>query len=509
MSKNVKIFSLLISLLVVTAGCQANTDSGKNSTSSGGSSSTSSPVPSDQAESNEVDLSKKYTIKMFTWGPKDLDKDDAIVKHLNEKFNIDLKVERVLSLEYTKNLEVRIASGDMPDIFRYNMNTPGTYRHLYEDGYLMNFAEYADKYKLDGLKAYMSIPEMDEFKEEDGMYQLPSSPGKEISPILIRQDWLDQLGLEAPKSWDELQSHLQLIKDNKLGGDKTVGLVSSFGFFSGIGVSSVGWTGSYEWGKLDGEWTYEKAMPDYKGFLQYWKDMYASGLLDREIFTNNESQEHAKFTSGQAAAILTAPNRVAVLEKTITDSDKNAKISVINPWLEGQKGSLYGTLLPYTSPVVAIKKDKDEDFLARVALLMDYMHTEEGVKILNFGMEGVHYNMKDGQMVRTEQYDRDIIPALGNLIAGFTDYSLAKQDVSEELKKLYADVDKNAVSPPLTPLSYGDAATHLLNIEQKQRDWVVNFITGKNDVEKDWDAYIKEMNNAGLEKLTQSIRENN
>lgn len=501
--------SILLSLAVL-AGCQPASKSSERSGDTTNTNNTASTNNTNSSGTNNIDLSKKHTIKVFLWGPREIAKDDAIIQQLNQKFNIDLKVERVLAKEYGKNLEVRIASGDIPDIFRYEISKPDVYKHLYEDGYLMNFVEYADKYQLKDLSDYMNHPEMNEFKEQDGMYQLPSYPGQVVAPILIRQDWFDQLGLAHPKTWDEFQKDLQVIQDKKLGGNKTVGVVSSFGFYGGAALSSVGWTGANEWGKVNDAWTYEKVMPEYKGFLQFWRDMYQKGVLDREIFTNNESQEHAKFTSGQAAAIITAADRVAVLQKTLTDTNPNAKLSILYPWPEGPKGPLYATGSPYTSPVVAVKKGKDEDFLARVAMLTDYLHSEEGINMLNFGIEGTHYNMDNGKMVRTEAYNRDIIPATGNLLAFFTDYSLAKQDVDDELKKVYADATTNAIAPPFTTLSYGNEANLMPTITLKQQEWVVKFVTDTaTDIDKGWDTYLKELKNAGLDKLTQTIQEKN
>ena len=45
--------------------------------------------------------------------------------------------------------------------------------------------------------------------------------------------------------------------------------------------------------------------------------------------------------------------------------------------------------------------------------------------------------------------------------------------------------------------------TNLTNIKD---NWMVNFITGAKDIDTDWDAYIKEMNASGLDKMFEEAK---
>lgn len=38
----------------------------------------------------------------------------------------------------------------------------------------------------------------------------------------IRQDWLDELGMDMPKTKEELGEYLYAVKEAKLGGDNTI-----------------------------------------------------------------------------------------------------------------------------------------------------------------------------------------------------------------------------------------------------------------------------------------------
>jgi putative aldouronate transport system substrate-binding protein len=497
-------FLLFLVLAIAVLGCSNN--SGGSTASKDAK--TPDPAGSKAAVAGKVNLDKKYDIKWYQWGPRDIHPDDAVIKHINEKFNVNIKIERILAKEYLKNLELKIAAGDLPDVFRYPISTGShIYSQLYEDGFLMNFAEYADKYSLNGLKEYIKRPGTEEFREQNGVFQLPSRKAGVPAVMVVRQDWLDQLNMKKPTTMDEFKVMLKAFKDNKLGGNNTVPATFALGYNPMLGLS-VGYTGANDWGKVDGKWMYESVMPQYKSFLQYLRELYQEGLIDREVFTANEAQSKAKFIGGSAGVIMAPSERFAALEKDFQATNKNVKLSLIIPMSKGPAGDFVRVDNSYTEPFVAIKKGRDEDFLARVAAVIDYTHSEEGIKILNYGIEGVHYKMDNGKMVKTELYNRDMIESLGHLTAMTSDYSAAASDVEGALKDNVDHAKKSGIPPAVTALSYGSAKDTVPSIEKKYIEWMINFVTGTKDINASWDQYVKEMNDAGLKKLTAAVEEN-
>lgn len=205
--------------------------------------------------------------------------------------------------------------------------------------------------------------------------------------MVVRQDWLDQLGLKKPTTMDEFKAMLKAFKDNKMGGANTVPchVCSRIRRIPGF----INWFyRSQQLGKVDGKWSYEPVMPQYKSFLQFARELYGEGLIDREVFTSNEAQAKAKFISGNSGVIVAPTERYVAIEKDLAESNKNAKLSLLIPMPKGPAGDTGRVDSSNTEPIVVIKKDRDEDFLARVAAIIDYTHTEEGIKILNYGIEG-------------------------------------------------------------------------------------------------------------------------
>ncbi|MBD2845566.1 extracellular solute-binding protein [Paenibacillus sp. IB182496] len=496
------VLGIALTLALALSGCSGNANT---PSPAGGKAPDNGPTGAEGEAA--INLDEKYEITMFQWGPRDIAEDDAIIAYINDKFNIDFKVERILAKEYVTNLELKIAAGDMPDIFRYPLGSMHIYNHLYEDGYLMNFEEYAERYDLDGLRQYMNREGTEEFREADGVYQLPSNRGKEATLLIVRQDWLDELGLAHPKTWAEFEAMLQAFKDNQLGGASTVPLTAAFGVSEFFSITPS-FTGANTWAQTADGWIYEPVMPEYKEYYRYLAELYQKGLVDRELFTANETQAKAKFVSGASGLYMAGANRYNEVERDLLAGNPDAELAVILPKPEGPAGALTRVSSAYVEPVVAIRQDRDEDFLARVAALLDFMHSEEGIRILNFGIEDVHYNLQDGKMVKTEAYERDILPSLGHLTAMTTDYSAAAGNVEGVLKENIDYSAESGLAPPLTQISYGSATELIPAIEQKTEEWMIAFVTGKKDVDADWDAYISEMNAAGVTQLIAAVEEN-
>ena len=55
----------------------------------------------------------------------------------------------------------------------------------------------------------------------------------------------------------------------------------------------------------------------------------------------------------------------------------------------------------------------------------------------------------------------------------------------------------------LVKFSLPDMAENQSNITNLKYTWMIDFITGAKDVDADWDAYVAELNAAGLDKMVQ------
>ncbi len=461
------------------------------------------------AETSSFGPDGPMVIEVFQWGPRDVAADDQVVAFINERLNIDLQISRILAREYTQNLEVKIAAGDIPDLFRLQRSFPQVYQNLYRDNYLANVSDYAQRQNLGNLQRWFTEPGVEEYAEADGFYRVPSriTPRGAVGNMLYRSDWVDRLGLDLPTTNDEFVEFLRAVVTARPGGDNTVAL-------TGVGIGplegfTLGFTDALDWKLVDGEYTWVRTLPSYREGLRFVRDLYSQGLVDREIFTLNETQSRGKFVGG--TAFIAFPHggtwdRHPQYAALLAENNPDGVVSILDPRPAGPEGIVYGGFYGLADPWVVPKRGQREDMIERVVTLLDYVHSEEGVSVLLNGVEGIHYVLSDGERVTTDAHTRDIIPGLGHLFAMSTDYSQGKLDINETVNRSREIATQYAVYNPLSDVFSGEAyVRYIPQMNEVHEQWFTDFVTGVRDLDRDWGAYITALRRVGLDQVTQEV----
>lgn len=221
-------------------------------------------------------------------------------------------------------LSTAIMSGDYPDIFQ---GTGAEYANYIESGVVADITEAYEKYASDELKAYMNYDggmALDALRVDGKLYGLPKvgDPQADSHIMWIRQDWLDNLGLEMPATMEELKevAHAFTYDDpDGNGQNDTYGLaldgvdvlVNSLGNMEpvfrayGAYLGTDGLTyiedenGNITWGGDNAE--------GMKQALQLLRDMYADGSIAKDFITMDGQSIYAEAGAGRCG-IWFAPN---------------------------------------------------------------------------------------------------------------------------------------------------------------------------------------------------------
>ncbi|MFZ7946194.1 extracellular solute-binding protein [Neobacillus sp. 19] len=182
--------------------------------------------PDSEKTSSNTNKNEKMAITWFdgTWENPVPEPGNEAAKALNKKFNIDFKPQYIPFDLYDDKLTVKMASGDIPDV----IGTEGAdtnYIKWAKQGAFLPLNDYVKKYEN-----FKDIPQSvwDAVSLDGKIYGIPlffpASGGKK--PI-IRQDWLDKLGLEMPTNYEELEKvAIAFAKEDPDGNgkDDTIGL---------------------------------------------------------------------------------------------------------------------------------------------------------------------------------------------------------------------------------------------------------------------------------------------
>lgn len=405
------IFSVLALLVVMAslAACSGNGNSNKNTgetatpANNTGSSDTKSVVEevidpfAKFEEVTEVSIGRAIDPN-YKFDGSDTAEDNLYTRWLKDKYNIVVKHawEAANGNDYQQKVSLAISSNDLPDAMVVNETQ---LRQMVKAGQLADLNDVYDKYASSELKSvYDSNPGLLDNVTFDGkLYALPETTLPSAPLTWIRKDWLDKLSLEAPKSLEDLGKITQAFIDNKMGGDKTVGIVGtqqggslSSNFlnstdhwynFSPLFFANDAYPGIWVKDK-DGNAVYGSITEETKNALIIMRDWYAKGILDKELGIRKATAEVV--ASGQTG-IFFGPWWSAY---NLTDSIKNDPNANWRPYAAplnaaGQFNSNQATGSNY---IVVSKNAKHPEAVIKMMTLHKWGKDEE-YKTLTAGKE--------------------------------------------------------------------------------------------------------------------------
>ena len=193
-----------------------------------------------------------------------------------------------------------LASGNYPDIIQWQHNNSyvGGVSQLYADGIIIELNDVIDKY-MPNYKALLEAnPQVARtLMDSEGRYlyftvinPLTSDLEKVAVTwwgLMMRQDWLDNVGMEAPTTIDEWYEVLTAFKEGDPNGNGELdeipfdaGSAGHFLFMPAFGIQN-GWYVDPETGKV----AYGQYTEKYKAYLETMAKWYAEGLL-QNIYTD-------------------------------------------------------------------------------------------------------------------------------------------------------------------------------------------------------------------------------
>ncbi|WP_337103506.1 extracellular solute-binding protein [Paenibacillus sp. YIM B09110] len=258
------------------------------------------------AEATEVSIGRAIDPN-YKFDGSDTSEDNVYTRWLKDKYNIVVKHawESAAGNDYQQKVSLAISSNDLPDAMVVNETQ---LRQMVKAGQLADLNEVYGKYASSELKAvYDSNPGLLDSVTFDGkLYALPETTLPSAPLTWIRKDWLDSLKLEAPKSLEDLGNIAKAFIDNKMGGEKTVGIVGtqqggslSSNFlnstdhwynFSSLFFANDAYPGIWVKDK-DGNAVYGSTTEETKKALGMMKDWYANGILDKELGIRKSTAE--------------------------------------------------------------------------------------------------------------------------------------------------------------------------------------------------------------------------
>ena len=240
-----------------------------------------------------------------------------------------------------------------------------------------------------------SIPEIayKNYALDGHLYGLPKERGIARDAIAYRYDWLQNLGMDEPETLDDFYAMLlAFTKDDpdQNGKDDTYGSATAqVNRFAALhGAPNV-------WEFRDSTMVPARLAPEYMEALDKMREMYAEGVFHKETAILERSQFEALFTEGIAGVYMNInssgdPSRMAQSEAVIR----------VNGVFPGKNGTFTTAGNGHNGiNTISTGSVKDEADMLRIVEFFDKLGDEVMCNQLVLGLEGVHYNIINGEAV--------------------------------------------------------------------------------------------------------------
>ena len=238
-----------------------------------------------------------------------------LVNYISEQLGIEFVYDfSVASDTYETKVSMAITSGEMPDVMTVNESQ---LRQMVAAGAVEDMTDAYNTYASDNLKAAYDTTNGISFGNVtfDGkIMAMPNiSPGADGIPMLfVRGDWMEELGLEAPETLDDIVNIVNVFREEK---GATNGLVVSSNIVSDGGNNAYGIDALFAMydsypkhfvTDADGNIVYGSNTEETRTALQEIRKLVESGVIDSSFVVRDSTTCEEIVTSGQAGIFFGA-----------------------------------------------------------------------------------------------------------------------------------------------------------------------------------------------------------
>lgn len=488
MKKSIRSFIALGLVMLIGSMALVGCGSKKGSTTSDG----------ESTKINEDDIKKPEKLKWFINVGLTLDDGAEEWRQEYEKqTGISLDFTPQSNNEYYQNIDLAFASKTEPDI----LNLAGEDKlSLYaEQGAL---ADLTDLVKSSPLWEGISKEAWDSVTIDGKIYGVPFEVGTGTITY-VRQDWLDRVGMEAPKTYDEFINMLRAFKE-KIPECKIP--YTAPGLFENgavIYLREFYQDATPEFTKVNGKWVDGMAEDNMNNALKRMQDAYKEGLIDVEVVTNTTSACRDKWYSGDVGAFNYWAGAWGVsIDNRVRANVPDAKVTGI----DAIKETKYVVRVPAVTSIASTSKNIDGAF----KYFIEYMHDGgQGQVLFQHGVENLHWKQDGNNLVALPKPSKKEETMEKSFISPYsapTKLTLTDKEfkVDERITKTLDTLNKNGTQQVAQPVSKKLTKINS-DLTALKAQTISKVVMGNMTVEDGMKTYLAESKNLGMDEVLEEM----
>lgn len=338
-----------------------------------------------------------------------------LYQKFEEITNVHIDFQMVNMMDAATTFTLMIASGDYCDITNDALNYYDTADQAYEDGIAVDLMEYPDsvpnfmalmeKYPqirtdLETLEGHiLNMPRID----------MPIGQAAE-NGLLIRKDWLDELGLDIPNSYDEMHDVLAAFKSSYNVTDPYImpyQVLSPWGLMSaGYGIPAVADANNFYVDLKTDKVALSTISDAYYDYLCMFRDWYQEGLINPNFVSQASNIPDESIISTEQTGIWFSDlSYIKTYQELLASINPNSELALMgDPGIDDQRsGYMEKQFTAAGRGGFSVSEQCDDVALA--LSWCDMWYNPDLTQFINYGYEG-----------ETFEYDENGKPVLGGII---------------------------------------------------------------------------------------------
>ena len=337
--------------------------------------------------------------------PQPPEQGDTMQTKLEEITGKKLDINWVPNADYEEKTNITLAGDDLPHVMVIQGKTPGFVKNA-TAGAFWELSDYLDEYP----NLITENPDIERNASINGdVYGVYRARDAMRTSVILRKDWLENLGLETPATVDDLYEVAKAFTENDPDGNgvkDTYGLIvpkwpGTINSNSPYDVVATWFGAGNTWTEEDGELVPNFATEEFIEANKYLKKFVDEGLINSDYATMDSATWNEPFFNGQGGIIVDVHSRASVLINLFKEQDPATfeNFVDISGNLEGPDGELHAHPTPGFSGFLAVPKAKvkTEAELKEVLSFLNELNSEEAAILINNGIEDVNFTL-DGDL---------------------------------------------------------------------------------------------------------------
>ena len=462
--------------------------------------------------------------------------DSPIFAKAEELTNVKIDFVEVSNASESETFNLMIAGGDYTDIlYNFAKLYTGGVDSAIENDIIVDISEY-----LEETPCYQSLLASDDTVRKTAttdsgsvgaFYSIYESTPYTTTGLTMRGDWLEELGLDAPVTYEEFEQVLLAFKDAYdpkyplyLPSCGTLSeITAGYGFNYSVAGDNVTMF------SLNGdEVVFSPTSDAFRDYLTMMHRWYDEGLISRDFATDGDwmfmhGEYRSMLSGGDTGLVSLGGGLYSEFTAAGLELDDNyALVGVVNPRMDADTpaGSTPGARA--SDAIFSVSDCNGNAALA--CRWCDFWYTTEGSMLAGYGIEGESYTLNadgrpeytdlilhneaysDRSMKNMYSFNASALVAPEKNLSGVPEDGLLAIEVwsGDTPSQTYRTLNMTTLSmTPEESTQYGIACSDALTYCLEN---VLRFIDGTLDLETDWAEYISVLTDMGVEDAARIVQ---